>query len=510
MSSQVDPTTSFECFSINGLILQALKELKYQNPTLIQTQAIPSFLKGYDLVGQAQTGTGKTAAFAIPILNQINLHQQNTQALILTPTRELAIQVTEAFRSYAKYLTGFSTFPIYGGQPMGKQLQQLKYGIQVVVGTPGRVMDHLRRKSLRLDHLTTIVLDEADEMLKMGFIEDVEWILQQIPHKCQTALFSATMPHSIRNIASKHLNNPQDIKIKQETKTLPEITQRYWLASRLSKLDALSRILEMEGNSAAIIFVRTKATTEEVAKYLQQHGYTAAALHGDMSQFLREKVIAQLKDSTLNIVVATDVAARGLDVERIGHVINYDTPYDIETYIHRIGRTGRAGRTGVATLFVTSREQRVLNTIQKVTKHPIHRINLPSAQQIQEQRIKQFKAKITEILKKEEVSDFRNLVQQWIQQEGFSALDIAAALTFSIQGNRPLIDTSIIESEAIAVKVKKKKNLGFNADDRSQREQLRKKKKVQQKTGKKHKVYSSTSFKEKKSVAATNLSAVNR
>ncbi|CAH9015434.1 DEAD/DEAH box helicase [Candidatus Nitrosacidococcus sp. I8] len=507
MSSQVDSTTSFEFFSINGLILQALKELKYQNPTLIQVQAIPSFLKGYDLVGQAQTGTGKTAAFAIPILNQINLQQQDTQALILTPTRELAIQVTEAFRSYAKYLTGFSTFPIYGGQPMGKQLQQLKHGIQVVVGTPGRVMDHLRRKSLRLDQLTTVVLDEADEMLKMGFIEDIEWILQQIPHKCQTALFSATMPRSIRNIANKYLNNPQDIKINQEVKTLPEITQRYWLASKLPKLDALSRILEMEGNSAAIIFVRTKAATEEVAKYLQQHGYSAAALHGDMSQALREKVVAQLKDSTLNIVVATDVAARGLDVERIGHVINYDTPYDTETYIHRIGRTGRAGRTGIATLFVTSREQRVLNNIQKVTKHPIHRINLPSAQQIQEQRVKQFKEKITETLKKEEVSDFRNLVQQWIQQEGFSALDIAAALTLSIQGNRPLIDKSITEVQDTPSK--KRKTTEANINGRSQKDQLREKNKPYQKARKKHKVYSSTSFKRKKSLVTPDLSTAN-
>lgn len=429
---------SFDNFAINTPILQAIKQLGYQTPTLIQAKTIPYFLKGYDLIGQAQTGTGKTAAFAVPILHHLNLSRREPQALVLVPTRELAIQVSEAFQNYAQYLEGFYSLPLYGGQPMGNQLRQLKHGAHVIVGTPGRIMDHLRRKSLQIDKLTTIVLDEADEMLKMGFIEDVEWILKQAPAQRQTALFSATMPDSVRSIASRHLNTPHDIKIKEKTATLPPINQRYWLVSGLHKLDALTRILEVEDFDATIIFVRTKIATEELARKLETRGYAAAALNGDMSQSFREKVVDQLKKNLLDIIVATDVAARGLDVKRISHVVNYDIPYDIETYIHRIGRTGRAGRPGTATLFVSPQERRILNAIKKVTGYPIHETQLPSLQQVRDRRTKQFKQQIMATLEKENLVALRNLIQQWIQEDNISALDIAVALTYSMQGERLL------------------------------------------------------------------------
>jgi ATP-dependent RNA helicase DeaD len=486
---------SFDGFAINTPILQALKQLGYQTPTLIQAKAIPHFLKGHDLVGQAQTGTGKTAAFAIPILNRLNLVRREPQALVLVPTRELAIQVAEAFQSYARYLEYFNVLPLYGGQPMGNQLRQLKRGVHVIVGTPGRVMDHLRRKSLQLDKLTTVVLDEADEMLKMGFIEDVEWILKQVPAKRQTALFSATMPDSVRNIASRHLNAPQDIKIKGKTASLPSINQRYWLVSGLHKLDALTRMLEAEEFDATIIFVRTKIATEELAKKLEARGYAAAALNGDMPQSLREKVVGQLKRNSLDIIVATDVAARGLDVKRISHVVNYDIPYDTGTYIHRIGRTGRAGRTGTATLFVAPRERRMLDAIKKVTGHPIYEMQLPSPQQIRDRRIERFKQQIMGTLEKENLAAFRHLIQQWVQQEDLSALDIAAALTYSMQGERPLLGSQISESATYNkiphnVVQKSKKLTSLEA---ARKEEI-KKKKPHQKAAKKQKDYHTLSL----------------
>lgn len=438
---------SFDGFAIKASILRAIKQIGYDTPTQIQTQAIPHLLEGYDLVGQAQTGTGKTAAFAIPILNRLNLARKEPQALVLVPTRELAIQVAEAFQDYAKYLEGFHILPLYGGQSMGNQLRQLKRGVHIIVGTPGRIMDHLRRKSLVLDKLMTVVLDEADEMLKMGFIEDVEWILKQVPEKRQTALFSATMPNSVRNIASRHLTDPQDIKIKGKTTTLPAINQRYWFVSGLHKLDALTRMLEAEESDATIIFARTKIATEELAKKLGARGYAAAALNGDMPQALREKVVDQLKRNALDIIVATDVAARGLDVKRISHVVNYDIPYDTGSYIHRIGRTGRAGRTGTATLFVAPRERRMLEAIKRATGQPIHEMRLPTPQQIMDRRIEQFKQRMIRTLEKENLADFRHLIQQWVQQEGLSALDIAAALTYSMQGERPLVGVQAVEAE---------------------------------------------------------------
>lgn len=439
---------SFDGFAISAPILQAVQQVGYETPTLIQAQAIPHLLAGLDLVGQAQTGTGKTAAFAIPILERLKLTRKEPQALVLVPTRELAIQVAEAFQSYAKYLKDFRVLPIYGGQSMGNQLRQLKRGAHVIVGTPGRIMDHLRRKSLLLDKLTTVVLDEADEMLKMGFIEDVEWILEQMPTQRQTALFSATMPSSVRNIASRHLHNPQDIKIKGKTASLPSINQRYCLISDWHKLDALTRMLEGEEYDATIIFVRTKIATEELAKKLAARGYAAAALNGDMPQTSREKVVGQLKKSALDIIIATDVAARGLDVKRISHVVNYDIPYDTGTYIHRIGRTGRAGRTGTATLFVTPRERRMLDAIKKVTGQPLYEMQLPSHQQIIDRRIEQFKQHVMGTLEREDLAAFRHLVQQWAQQEDLSPLDIAAALTYSMQRERPLLEPPPVQPAA--------------------------------------------------------------
>ncbi|MDV3241076.1 MAG: DEAD/DEAH box helicase, partial [Methylocaldum sp.] len=352
--------TSFEQLAIAQPILQALREIGYEAPSPIQAESIPHLLEGRDLLGQAQTGTGKTAAFAIPILTRIDLSQRSPQALVLAPTRELAIQVAEAFQTYARHLEGFHILPVYGGQGMGSQLRQLARGVHVIVGTPGRVMDHLRRGTLSLDNLTTLVLDEADEMLRMGFIEDVEWILEQTPQTRQIALFSATMPTVIRKIADRHLNNAAEVKIKAKTATVEAISQQYWLVSGVQKLEALTRILDAEDFDAMIIFVRTKTETVELAEKLEARGYEAAALNGDMSQVLREKVIDRLKKNALDIVVATDVAARGLDVERITHVVNYDIPYDTESYVHRIGRTGRAGRSGEAILFVSPRERHML------------------------------------------------------------------------------------------------------------------------------------------------------
>ncbi|ADE16524.1 DEAD/DEAH box helicase domain protein [Nitrosococcus halophilus Nc 4] len=451
---------SFDGFAISAPILQAIKQVGYETPTQIQARAIPHLLAGCDLMGQAQTGTGKTAAFAIPILNRLALTRKEPQALVLVPTRELAIQVAEAFQTYARYLEDFRVLPIYGGQSMGNQLRQLKRGVHVIVGTPGRIMDHLRRKSLLLDKLTTVVLDEADEMLKMGFIEDVEWILGQMPAKRQTALFSATMPSSVRHIASRHLHSPHDIKIKGKTASLPAINQRYCLVSDFHKLDALTRMLEVEEYDATIIFVRTKIATEELAKKLSARGYAAAALNGDMAQAQREKVVGQLKKNTLDIIVATDVAARGLDVKRISHVVNYDIPYDTGTYIHRIGRTGRAGRTGTATLFVAPRERRMLSAIKKVTGQPLYEMPLPSHQKIIDRRIEQFKQQVMGTLEREDLAEFRHLVQQWVEQENLSPLDVAAALTYSMQRERPLVKPPLAESanhdKALQRPVKKK------------------------------------------------------
>jgi len=430
---------SFSDLALSAPLLQAIREIGYETPSPIQAASIPPLLEGHDLVGQAQTGTGKTAAFALPILNNIDTSRREPQALVLTPTRELALQVAEAFQSYARHLPDFHILPIYGGQGMDTQLRQLRRGVHVIVGTPGRVMDHMRRHTLSLDGLTTLVLDEADEMLKMGFIDDVEWILEQSPPGRQIALFSATMPEAIRKVAKNYLRDPREAKIENKTVTVEAISQRYWPVTGTNKLDALTRILEVEDFDAMLIFVRTKIATEELAEKLEARGYSAGALNGDMSQALREKNVERLKKKTLDIVVATDVAARGLDVDRISHVINYDIPYDTEAYIHRIGRTGRAGRTGNAILFVAPRERRMLVAIERATRHRIREMHLPTREDIAERRVEQFKELVMNTLESEELSFYREFVQHLGKEKNLAPLDIASALTFLAQKDRPLL-----------------------------------------------------------------------
>jgi ATP-dependent RNA helicase DeaD len=434
-----DTLFSFSDLAISAPLLQAIREIGYETPSPIQAASIPYLLAGHDLLGQAQTGTGKTAAFALPILNNIDTSRREPQALVLTPTRELALQVAEAFQSYARHIPDFHILPIYGGQGMETQLRQLRRGVHVIVGTPGRVMDHLRRQTLSLDGLTTLVLDEADEMLKMGFLEDVEWILEHTPTERQTALFSATLPDAIRKVAKRYLRDPKEAKIEAKTATVEAISQRYWPVSGVHKLDALTRILEVEDFDGMLIFVRTKVATEELAEKLEARGYSAAALNGDMSQAMREKAVERLKKKTLDILVATDVAARGLDVDRISHVLNYDIPYDTEAYIHRIGRTGRAGRKGNAILFVAPRERRMLVAIEKATRHRIREMRLPSREDIAERRVEQFKEQLMGILEAEELSFYREFAQQLGKEKGLSIFDIAAATTFLAQKDKPLI-----------------------------------------------------------------------
>ena len=435
-------TTSVDSFSELGLseaLLKTLTEIGYETPSPIQAQCIPVLLDGRDLIGMAQTGTGKTAAFALPLMEQIDVKVAKPQALILTPTRELAIQVAEALQSYAKNLPGFHVLPIYGGQSYTIQLKQLARGAHVIVGTPGRVMDHLERKTLNLDNLKTLVLDEADEMLRMGFIDDVEWILERTPEQHQTALFSATMPEQIRRVAQKYLVDPREIKIKAATATVAAIRQVYWQVSGMHKLDALTRILEVEENfDAAIIFVRTKTATVELADKLNARGYAAAALNGDLNQQMRERVIEQLKSGALDIVIATDVAARGIDVPRVSHVVNYDIPYDTEAYVHRIGRTGRAGRTGNAILFVAPREIRMLRTIERATRQPIAPLTLPSRADVTNKRVADFKSKVAEVLNAEGLDFFSNIVSQIAEEQNVSAEEVAAALAMMAQEGKPL------------------------------------------------------------------------
>ena len=438
MSVDTAPST-FQDLDLIEPVLKALSDVGYEYPTPIQEQTIPFVLSGEDVLGQAQTGTGKTAAFALPLLSRIDLKLKQPQVLVLTPTRELAIQVAEAFQRYAARMKGFHVMPIYGGQEYDSQLRQLKRGLHVVVGTPGRVMDHMRRGSLKLESLSCLVLDEADEMLRMGFIEDVEWILEQTPKQRQIALFSATMPPPIRRIANKHLNKPQQITIKARTVTADGINQRCWIVSGMQKLDALTRILESESFDGLLIFVRTKIETVELSEKLAARGYNSSALNGDMSQRIREQTVNRFKAGKLDIMVATDVAARGLDVERISHVINYDIPHDGESYIHRIGRTGRAGRAGQAILFVAPRERHLLRTIEKTTKQKITMMDMPSADVINDKRISDFKQRITDTLEKGDVGFFQQLVEQYQREHDVPALDIAAALARMAQGDIPLL-----------------------------------------------------------------------
>ncbi len=432
-------------FSELGLtpqLLSALDEIGYETPSPIQAQTIPLLLKGEDMLGQAQTGTGKTAAFALPLLANIDVRRKETQVLVLAPTRELAIQVSEAFQKYASKMQGFHVLPVYGGADYGGQIRGLKRGAHVVVGTPGRVMDHMRKGTLKLGGLTTLVLDEADEMLRMGFIDDVEWVLEQLPKKRQIALFSATMPTVIRRIAKTYLNEPHEITVKTKTTTAENIRQRYWMVSGHHKLDALTRILEAETFDASIIFVRTKMATVELADKLAARGYSVAPLNGDIQQKQRELTVNRLKNGQLDIVVATDVAARGLDVRRISHVINYDIPLDTESYVHRIGRTGRAGAKGDAILFVAPREKRLLSAIERATKKPIELMELPSTEVINDKRIASFKQRISDTIAQEDGEEFEfysQLIEQYQQEHNVPATEIAAALAKLLQGDTPLL-----------------------------------------------------------------------
>ncbi len=430
----------FDDLHLPDFLLSALRKLGYENPSPIQAQAIPAMLEGQDILGQAQTGTGKTAAFALPVLADLDLQQKKPQVLVLTPTRELAIQVAEAFQRYAADLKGFHVLPIYGGQDYRLQTRPLERGVHVVVGTPGRVMDHIRRGTLKLDHIKTLVLDEADEMLRMGFIEDVEWVLEQLPEKRRIALFSATMPREVKRIAEQHLNQPVMVKIQSTTTTADTIRQRYWMVSGLHKLDALTRLLEVEPFDAMVVFVRTKLETLELAERLQARGFQATALNGDIAQKDRERTIKRLKAGQLDILVATDVAARGLDVERISHVINYDIPTDTEAYVHRIGRTGRAGRKGEAILFVSPREKRMLRLIEKATRQKIEPMQMPAVDEINDQRVARFRQKIVDALQQEDELDlYRQIIEQIRMEQDVPAAEIAAVLAKMVQGSTPLL-----------------------------------------------------------------------
>ncbi len=430
---------SFRDLALSEDVLRALTDVGYESPSPIQAATIPVLLAGKDMLGQAQTGTGKTAAFALPALTKIDISKKDPQVLVLVPTRELALQVAEAFQKYAAHLKGFHVLPIYGGQSYQPQLNALKRGVHVVVGTPGRIIDHMNRGTLKLSGLTLLVLDEADEMLRMGFVDAVESILQQTPPKRQVALFSATMPAPIRRIAQKYLHSPTEVTIKSKTSTAANTRQRFWVVSGMHKLDALTRILEAEIFDGMLIFTRTKHATVELAEKLEARGFSAAALNGDIPQPQREKTVARLKSGQIDIVVATDVAARGLDVERISHVVNYDVPYDTESYVHRIGRTGRAGRTGEAILFIAPRERNMLRAIERATRQVIEPMNLPTVDAVNASRIAKFKTRITEIMAKGEASAYRPVLEQLEEETGLPMIDIAAALASLAQGSTPLL-----------------------------------------------------------------------
>ena len=431
-------STDFAELGISAPVLKAVQQLGYEQPSPVQAQSIPILLEGKNLLGTAQTGTGKTAAFALPFLSMLDEKQKTPQILVLTPTRELAIQVAEAFQTYAKFIKGFHVLPIYGGADISGQLRGLKRGAQVVVGTPGRMLDHLRRRSLDLSEVKGLILDEADEMLRMGFIDDVETILSKTPDHCQRALFSATMPPAIRRVSQKYLGDAETVNIQNKTKTVERIEQQYVTCKSHQKMDALTRVLEVEAFDGMIIFVRTKSSTVDIAERLEARGFSSAALNGDLSQALRERTINRLKKGQVDIVVATDVAARGLDVERISHVINFDIPYDNESYVHRIGRTGRAGRDGKAILFITPKENRMLRSIEKSTRQVIKPMAMPSNEEVSGQRIQQFTEQLMKTMALPKLDKFRSLIQQLADENELDMGDIAAALAFENQKERPL------------------------------------------------------------------------
>ncbi|KTD47107.1 ATP-dependent RNA helicase [Legionella rubrilucens] len=428
---------SFAALDLSDVLLKALEDMKFQAPSPVQAQTIPYLLEGRDVIAQAQTGTGKTAAFALPILKRLSLKSRATQALILAPTRELAIQVAEQFEALSVHQKGTTVSVLCGGQEYSRQLKQLRDGAHIVVGTPGRILDHIDRGTLQLHQLKTFVLDEADEMLRMGFIEDVETILAKLPDEKQIALFSATMPYRIRQIANSYLNDPVSVEIKAATATVKAIEQRFLFASPVQKPDALLRVLAVEDYQGVIVFVRTKSSTEEVAASLQQQGYRAMAIHGDITQALRERIIAQFRQGAIDILVATDVAARGLDVDRVTHVINYDVPHDCETYVHRIGRTGRAGRSGVTVLFITPRESRILNTIERHTRQRIEKVVVPNDYMIQQARQERFMANIKSRFGHEHAPGYYRIIEEFLKANPeASAMDVAASLALMLNQDK--------------------------------------------------------------------------
>ncbi|ENL9135637.1 DEAD/DEAH family ATP-dependent RNA helicase [Raoultella ornithinolytica] len=434
--------TTFADLGLKAPILEALNDLGYEKPSPIQAECIPHLLGGRDVLGMAQTGSGKTAAFSLPLLNNLDPELKAPQILVLAPTRELAVQVAEAMTDFSKHMRGVNVVALYGGQRYDVQLRALRQGPQIVVGTPGRLLDHLKRGTLDLSKLSGLVLDEADEMLRMGFIEDVETIMAQIPEGHQTALFSATMPEAIRRITRRFMKEPQEVRIQSSVTTRPDISQSYWTAYGMRKNEALVRFLEAEDFDAAIIFVRTKNATLEVAEALERSGYNSAALNGDMNQALREQTLERLKDGRLDILIATDVAARGLDVERISLVVNYDIPMDSESYVHRIGRTGRAGRAGRALLFVENRERRLLRNIERTMKLTIPEVELPNAELLGKRRLEKFAAKVQQQLESSDLDQYRALlakIQPSAEGEELDIETLAAALLKMAQGERPLI-----------------------------------------------------------------------
>ncbi len=446
--SEEPESLTFVDLGLRGPVLQALDDVGYETPSAIQAATIPPLLAGRDVIGMAQTGTGKTAAFALPILERLDRHQKAPQALVLAPTRELALQVCEAFERYAARSGGVHVLPVYGGQGYGVQLSALRRGVHVVVGTPGRIMDHLDKGTLDLSQLRYLVLDEADEMLKMGFAEDVETILASTPEDKQVALFSATIPGPIRRLSQKYLRDPQEITVEQRTATATNVAQRYLVVSYSQKVDALTRILEVENFEAMIVFTRTKNETEVVAEKLRARGYGASAISGDVQQVQREKIVKQLRSGKLDILVATDVAARGLDVDRISHVVNYDLPIDSESYVHRVGRTGRAGRTGEAISFVTPRERRLLASIERATRQPLTPMHLPSVEDVNATRLARFDDSITEALgRTDEITQFRDIVGHYVEHHDVPEVDVAAALAVVAHGGAPLLLDADAERE---------------------------------------------------------------
>ena len=434
-----DDVPDFASLGLREELLQTLREVGYETPTPIQAATIPPLLAGRDVVGLAQTGTGKTAAFALPVLDRLDLTQKKPQALVLAPTRELALQVCEAFEHYASGTPGVKVLPVYGGQSYGVQLSALRRGVHVVVGTPGRVIDHLNRGTLDLSELRFLVLDEADEMLNMGFAEDVDTILAETPQDKNVALFSATMPAQIRRMSKQYLHDPLEITVKSKTTTSADTTQRYLIVSYPQKVEALTRILEVEEFDAMIVFVRTKNETETLAEKLRARGYSAMAINGDLGQAQRERTVGQLKSGKLDILVATDVAARGLDVDRISHVVNFDIPTDTESYVHRIGRTGRAGRKGDAISFVTPRERHLLRAIEKATRQPLTQMQMPTVEDINTRRLARFDAAITQALGSEDLGFYRDVVGHYVNEYDVPEADVAAALAVVAQGDSPLM-----------------------------------------------------------------------